>query len=326
MQQTKATDMVHQITIPTPFPVGPVHVWFIEGYSLTLVDTGPATPEAERVLKEELQALGYQLQDIDTVVLTHHHPDHCGLAHLFQDTAEIAAHPKAAPWVEKETDFIEHMRQFFRRFYHAHALPAQLVEAVTREQEYLLNMTPSVTVDQFLVHGSKLTSSPEWQVIETPGHAQNHISLYRADDGGFIGGDHLLLDTSSNAIIEPPHLPEETRPKTLLEYRSSLKACAALNISMVYPGHGPVFYDAAKLIEQRLIEQEERGKELVRRLQTYGEQSAFELCEALFPNVHKKQPALTMSEIVGHLDMLEAAGEIGRVQRDDEMIRYKVDH
>jgi len=34
-------DSVHQITLPTPFPVGPVHVYLLEGEPLTLLDTGP---------------------------------------------------------------------------------------------------------------------------------------------------------------------------------------------------------------------------------------------------------------------------------------------
>lgn len=46
--------------------------------------------------------------------------------------------------------------------------------------------------------GDRIDSMPGFTVIETPGHASTHISLYRESDGILIGGDALISHISSN--------------------------------------------------------------------------------------------------------------------------------
>lgn len=65
---------IAQLTIPTPFVVGDVHVYVIKGEKLTLVDTGPKTKEAWLSLEGQLKELGIVPEDIKQIVLTHHHP------------------------------------------------------------------------------------------------------------------------------------------------------------------------------------------------------------------------------------------------------------
>src|SRR4051812_17938128 len=86
---------IHQFRIPTPFNVAPVNVYLIEADPLTLVDTGPKTPEALEALKDQLQAVGYRVEQIERVVLTHMHEDHYGLAATVQrdSSATVFAHP-----------------------------------------------------------------------------------------------------------------------------------------------------------------------------------------------------------------------------------------
>ncbi|MEW9031663.1 MAG: MBL fold metallo-hydrolase, partial [Planifilum fimeticola] len=59
---------IHRITLPTPFPIGPVNVYLVESESLTLVDVGPKTDEAWESLKNQLRDRGYSPSDIEQVV------------------------------------------------------------------------------------------------------------------------------------------------------------------------------------------------------------------------------------------------------------------
>ena len=43
---------IHTLEIPTPFPVGPVNIYLIEGREPALIDTGPNTPEAWQSLQQ----------------------------------------------------------------------------------------------------------------------------------------------------------------------------------------------------------------------------------------------------------------------------------
>ena len=71
----------------------------------------------------------------------------------------------------------------------------------TRTLKYSCNRSLTHTVRE----GDRIDSLPGFTVLETPGHASTHISLYRESDGILIGGDALISHISSNPILEPPY-------------------------------------------------------------------------------------------------------------------------
>src|SRR5688572_19834437 len=78
------------ISVPTPFYVGDVNVYLIKEDPLTLIDVGPKTVEAQKVLREKLRQNGIDFADVRRIVLTHAHEDHCGLAKQIRDEAKNA--------------------------------------------------------------------------------------------------------------------------------------------------------------------------------------------------------------------------------------------
>jgi glyoxylase-like metal-dependent hydrolase (beta-lactamase superfamily II) len=98
---TKPTipDYLHTIPLPTPFPVGPVNVYLAEGEPLTLVDAGPRYDPAREALEVALAGHGYRVADLRRIVLTHAHPDHCGLAAELARVsgAEVLTHAASLP-------------------------------------------------------------------------------------------------------------------------------------------------------------------------------------------------------------------------------------
>jgi len=290
------------ITIPTPFSVGDVNVYLIKGDALTLIDVGPKTEEAWNVFKQKLKELGYVPEDIEQVVLTHHHPDHVGLLDFFPKDLPVLGHPYNERWLLQEKSFLEERRKFFTELFK--------VFGVDNKYFYLLK-----NIDQTLVFSCKrpLTSSitegeeikglSGLKVIETPGHAQSHIVLYNEKTCEMLGGDHLLKHISSNPLLEPP-ISGSKRPKPLLQYNESLKKLLEIPISVVYSGHGEPVYNAHNLIEHRLMRQHERAMSVLSFLNE-EDMTAFEICKKLFPAVYERELMLTMSETIGQLDYLE---------------------
>ncbi|WP_026690959.1 MBL fold metallo-hydrolase [Alteribacter aurantiacus] len=312
---------VYAITIPTPFLVGPVNVYVIEGEALTLVDTGVKTDEAKKVLAYELGELGYSFSDIELVVLTHHHPDHIGLVEEFGH-ATIAAHPKTEPWLKGDPLFVEEKNAFFRKLYIAHGVEANIVDLIEKTNSFYMKYSSTMDVEVYLREGNYIDGLPGWTVIETPGHAQSQISLYRESDGILISGDHLIAHISSNAIIEAPYGDETERPKTLLQYRDSLRKC--LHVKRAFSGHGEPVDNPKKLIEERLQKQVEKAKGIKYLL---GEErlTSFEICKRLYPQMYTKQPGLTLSETLGHLDLLEEMGQVTAVKEGNVYIYSAVE-
>lgn len=310
---------IHQLTVPTPFDIGDVHLYLLEGEILSLIDAGVNTGIALAALEYQLANIGYALEDIEQVILTHHHPDHTGLLNRLPNVKTVASDPLVDAWLEGNQKFLNRYTDFFRNYFVECGVP----EKHHHEADHILDTfayAGSGAVNRHLREGDRLPGHPEWLVIETKGHAQSHLSFFRETDGTFIGGDHLIKHISPNPIIEAPLPGTTTRPKPMLQYRESLKKCRQLPIEVVLPGHGEKFHQPGQFISKRLISQERRAGKVYKLLQK-REQTPFEICTNLFPQQFASQLSLTMSETLGQLDYLEDEGLIIQ-QKTNGVISY----
>jgi glyoxylase-like metal-dependent hydrolase (beta-lactamase superfamily II) len=308
---------IHRITLPTPFPIGPVNVYLVEGDSLTLVDAGPKTEEAWESLKRQLRDRGYSPSDIEQVVLTHHHIDHVGLLDFLREAGEIRiiGHPRNRPWIRQDEAFYQNWYRYMEFLFRREGVEEAYIEPNIQLHRLLQEFNCQTDLDREIVDGEEIPGMPGWRVQETKGHAQSHIALYREADGLMIGGDHLIAHVSSNALIEPPDPGERKRARPLLQYRKSLKDCLGMELSRVLAGHGRAITDAHSLIEERLNQQEKRALALRDILADGGPMTCFDLCKKLFPSKYLEQLPLTMSETLGHLDLLEAWGTVDKEEK-----------
>ncbi|MDT8860945.1 MBL fold metallo-hydrolase [Alkalihalobacillus sp. MEB130] len=304
---TVCAETIHQLTIPTPFLVGPVHVYLICGKSLTLFDTGPLTGEGRKELIKQLNQLGYEVEDIDQVILSHHHPDHIGLASLFKH-ATMIGHRYLKPWIEKDQQFFRKYEQYLRQLYIENGLPIELLSKIEKSSAAYINYIEATELDIVVKHGDEVPGLPGWKVIEVPGHSQNHIMIIREQDQIAIGADVLLATISSNALLEAPMTGEE-RPRTLLQYRDSLRLVKSLKVKLLMTGHGDMVHNVDQLVDQRLRGHLERAK-AIKELISSEKMTAHEISYRLFKEKHRKQPDLTFSETFGHLDLLLESGQI----------------
>lgn len=293
-------EAVHKITLPLSFGEKEVHTYLIEGEKLTLVDTGIKSRESWEVFQRRLHEIGYPVSDIKRVVLTHHHPDHCGMLDYFPDSVEVMAHPRNEWWMSHSEQFIKRFTEFFQQFGKEMGLPAKIMND-NQNIMSLLHATCKRMITTPIHEGDMISG---FQVIETPGHASTHISLFRKEDGLLIGGDMLLAHITPNPLIEPPMGDEGERQKALLLYLHSLQKLTKMPIKKVLPGHGKEFENVLEVINLQLEKQQKRASRVMKILQ--GKQlTAFEISKELYPQLYKKQYALTLSQTIGQLDFLE---------------------
>ena len=316
---------VHGFSIPTPWLVGDVNVYVLrDGETATLVDTGPLTPEAEAALEAGLAQIGLRVEDLDQIVLTHFHVDHSGLVERIvqRSGAKVYAHPATERLIQKDRDLEAQRKQFFLDLYRAFGLSDEdglmAYEQLADYQDYMGHGH----VDGELAEGDRVPGHEAWEVIYTPGHSMDHLSLYRAEDGVMILGDHVIKHISSNAMIEPSPAPGEPRPQTLVLYREALKKVAAMDWHIGYTGHGEPVTGHRELIEKRLRDQERRAARIV-DLVREGRTTGAELCLTLFPR-HRSQMSLIVSETLGHLDWLVAEGVLAVEDGPAGVWQYRV--
>lgn len=311
---------ISQITVPTPYAVGDVHIYVLNGERLSIIDAGVKTDEAWEAFVYQLKQIGYEPKDIEQVILTHHHPDHIGLMEYFPRLEEVIAHPQVDQWLKRDPEFLQNYQSFFQTLYHQAGVPAHYLSFLKQLRNPLGDVAKG-NLTSTILEGDVLPGHGDWKVIATPGHAQSHLSFYREKDGALLGGDHLLEHISPNPLLEPPFQPDKERPRPMLQYRSSLKKLLSYDIEHVYPGHGKTFTNAAELIHRRLESQEKRAAK-VREIIGEAEMNMFQICTRLFPNQYEKQFGLTMSETIGQLDYLEEIKAV-KTKVDNGVIIYE---
>jgi len=312
--------MIQKIIIPTPFAVGDVNSYLIKGDALTLVDAGPRTEEALVAIKAGIRAAGYELSDIEQVLLTHHHPDHAGWVDAFEH-ATLLGHVYNQAWLTRDEDFLQYHNDFYMKNLIEEGVPEQFLPWVEKMKRPL-HMMGSKRINTFLTEGDVLPGHPEFKVLETLGHAQSHLSFWSEKDGILIGGDTVIEKISSNPLIEPPLDREAPRAKSMLQYNATLKRIASLPVKKIYSGHGNEVYGVQELITGRLERQKERAYKVLDMMKD-GEKTIFELTKELFPKVYEKELGLTLSETIGQVDYLMDEGLIKEQRNDKGILLYE---
>jgi glyoxylase-like metal-dependent hydrolase (beta-lactamase superfamily II) len=307
---------LHAVELPTPFPVGPITVYLADapGEPLTLVDTGPRTTETRAALEAGLAELGHALSDLDRVVVSHAHVDHFGLA---ADLTTLAnAHVLTHPWNQASLgDFAADREQrvaFYGNLLRRAAVPAERMEAVSWVTRGMRKFASPVTVGVSLDEGDTIRlAGRDWQVLHTPGHAAGLLCLYEPVGRTLLSSDHLLADISSNPVVEPPPPGQRERLRSLVLYKASLQRVATMDIDLALPSHGPVINDVAGLVNQRLAFHKRRAARVLDALDA-GARTTWDVTQALFPDRSPLDTFLAVSEVIGHLDLLEMEGRIVR--------------
>jgi glyoxylase-like metal-dependent hydrolase (beta-lactamase superfamily II) len=318
MSLDTSLEHLHAIELPTPFPVGPITVYLAAapGEPLTLVDTGPRTPEAWGALEAGLSDLGFAMSDLERIVTTHAHADHVGLAAdiVSASDAQVLTHA----WnVAVLGDYAADRQQrdaFFARLLRQASVPPAIIESIRLVTRSMVRFVRSVDVDLALNEGDTLRlAGRDWQVLHTPGHAAGLICLYDPTSRTLLSSDHLLADISSNPLVEPPPPGQVERPRSLALYISSLERVASMDIVQALPSHGPVVRDVAGLVCQRL---EFHRWRMARVLETLGDgaRTTWEVTHAIFPDRSPLDTFLAISEVIGHLDLLEIEGKIRGIE------------
>jgi glyoxylase-like metal-dependent hydrolase (beta-lactamase superfamily II) len=158
------------------------------------------------------------------------------------------------------------------------------------------------------------------RIFHRPGHSPSDTILWDEEREILIAGDHLLAHISSNPLVSRPLAGAwEPRPQALLQYMESMRATRELPARLVLPGHGDPILEHVELIDERLRMHRRRAARILQILDGRP-LSAYEIAVAMWGNVAVTQAYLTLSEVLGHLDLLGASGQAVEHDRDGRTV------
>lgn len=220
--------------------VGTVYTFLVDGM---LIDTGPQCLEADLIPF-------YKEQSFELVTLTHSHEDHSGLAPWIQENRNVPiyVHPKGISICEQPCPYPKY-RQF--------------TWGVRKEFKAL----PLGEIIQ--------SRSQEWKVIYTPGHAEDHVSLFHEETGRLFSGD-LFVAPKTKVIMESESIP------VIIE---SIQKLLSYDFGSLFCCHAGYIHDGKGMMKQKLAYLENLCGE-VKSLHMEG-LSIAEIDHRIFPKKHQ---------------------------------------
>jgi glyoxylase-like metal-dependent hydrolase (beta-lactamase superfamily II) len=342
----EGTRGVHCLAIPTPFAVGRVNCYLIEDDPLTLLDAGPNSATSLTTMEAMLDAHGHRVEDLKRIVVTHQHIDHIGLVQILatRSGAEVCALDSLAPWLSDYKHQMEENDGFSAAIMLRNGIPQDVVYALRAVSASFRAWGAAAQVTRPLSDGETLDfASRSWRVLHRPGHSPSDTVFWDEASGELFGGDHLIKHISSNPLLSKPlgslspggdSGDEEKgekplggqdepaqRPRALMTYLDSLRKTRDMDLAVVYPGHGEPVEDHAALIDERFRMHERRADKLCRLIEERP-RNAYELAQEMWGNVAVTQAFLTLSEVLGHVDLLIDAGRVVE-QESDGVVRFQ---
>jgi len=313
--------------MPLPFALDHINLWLLQddlggAPAWTLVDCGIGD-DVTRGLWERILAERVAGRPVKRLVVTHHHPDHAGLASwLIERTG-------AQMWTPQAEYFAAHaMRDGTSGFafdrvvamFERNGLAGERLELMQQRRSNYRSRVPAFPSEyRRLKEGDALRiGGRAWKIIMGYGHAPEHAALYCEELAVLISGDMVLPKISTNVSV----WANEPEGNPLALFLDSLTRYAELPATtLVLPSHGLPFRGLRERIAQLKEHHRLRLDELHDACDT--PKAAADVLETLFRRkLDTHQLFFAMGEAMAHLHLLEREGRLARSVGADGVVRY----
>jgi glyoxylase-like metal-dependent hydrolase (beta-lactamase superfamily II) len=223
-----------------------------EEEGLLVVDVG-SVGTADDVALFVSRDLGRPLEQIRSIVATHFHIDHIGgIGHLLKKSGEktrVIFHPRVGDYLSggnklaRQRNWITGLCsatlrsvRYVRRWDHFRF--ESLAGIPLPGFRNLVNLPYPIEKIQYLNY-TTATRQPlgfgQWDILETPGHTEDSVSLYSESSAELICGDLILnFEKNGSGYLNRFCCNEDTLLKTYHDL------CRCIEPERIYPGHGEI--------------------------------------------------------------------------------------
>lgn len=214
--------------------------YVIDEDDLTIVETGPSP--SVKYIKKGLESLGFSLEQVKYIIVTHIHLDHAGGAGLLLKecpNASVIVHERGARHLVNPKKLAAGARAIYGESF------SELFDPIIPVDE-----------ERLLIKGEgdtlKIGPNCTLQFLNTPGHAKHHISIYDPVSNGMFTGDtvgiryeQLIRDGVS--LFLPTTSPNHFDPEAM---QASISRMLEMNLDRIYFGHFGMTEETGKALRQ----------------------------------------------------------------------------
>ncbi|MDD5702082.1 MAG: MBL fold metallo-hydrolase [Dehalococcoidales bacterium] len=313
-------------TVPLPY----VNVYLVEGtHGWFLIDTGWSSPGSLEFMNTTLGSLGLSLKDISTIIITHCHPDHFGLAGKIKHLSpriQILMHRWELNLMESRYIRFSEPQEKMSILLISHGVPVNLIGDLEMAFMPALELVTITDPDHILYSGEIIdTGIYQLEAIWTPGHSPGHICLYEHGNGFLFSGDHILPNITPNISY---HILSGDNP--LGDYLYALGKLSNLPVTQVHPGHQYSFSDLKGRVKAILNHHQARENE-IQKFVGNGTYSAYEIAANIsweipglsfdeFVPFHKR---MAITETIAHVEHMRWEGKLRKTLKDKYILYSK---
>lgn len=308
------------IRLPLPMALDHVNIYALDdGDSWTIVDTGIHSKRSVK-LWESVLAGPLQGKAVGRVILTHHHPDHIGMAGWLMERFGAELITSRTAWLMARMlilDEEERPTEQALAYWRSAGMDPEVFESRKHDRPYnFADVCYPLPVGYTrLKQGDVIrVGGRNWDVHMGNGHAPEHVTLWSRDDNLLLAGDQIIASISPNIGV----YPTEPEADPLSDWLETCERLAGLvhDDHLVLPGHKLPFTGLPVRMRQ-LIENHHGA---LRRLRAHLDEPkvAADCFAPLFKRkIDHSTYGLALVEAVAHLNHLHHAGEVSRFRRSD---------
>ena len=308
-----------------PYPLAENNVFLIESNNgWTVIDVGIDLPPTRTIWEKAIKEVGISFKQIHQIYITHCHPDHLGAARWLQKVCDAPVFipreeiKRAQEFIFIEEDFPAVYRRAIEPEASRHGFPAELLEQLVIDWQYQVTPFFKKPYEIFpLDEGDEIPLGAEKFLASVlPGHTDGQMMLFDQRSRRLFCADLL----AEGAYLHFTDWPNTHLDNPLGIFFESLDRLGRLEVSKVYPGHGPCFQD----LKERLTDlHEKHRRRLEKILKAVREPiTAGELYPQLYNStdyVHHHR--MLIGETIGYLEFLTRGGQLRRID-DGEKVRF----
>jgi glyoxylase-like metal-dependent hydrolase (beta-lactamase superfamily II) len=309
----KVADGVLWTRFAIPFALSHVNVYLIEdGDEWAAVDTGLGDQATKDVWTALLSGpLGGRR--LSRLIITHHHPDHMGLAGWLAEKFDAPIHMTEAEFLlaqhlNQNSNFID--ERVYRGLYQRHGMPDHSADILISQGRRFKEMVAPIpwTYRQLAAGASLTIGARRFEILTGGGHSSEQAMLFSQKDGLFLAADQVLPRISPNISVMAVD-PEGDPLGRYLRSLAQIKQVVPDGV-LVLPGHHDPFRSLHERIDALARHHEDRC-EIVEAACRSEPRTAAEVVPFLFPRaLDPHQMSFAFSETLAHMNMMAGEGRL----------------